>query len=187
MHSLENSGSLPCTQQTVSRPSSHMELLSPRLPTIFLQHAFQYYPQLTNGLSPPSYLPKHFMHSSPPHAQHMCRSSDYPFVYGTNYVWRVHFVDTLIMRLWTVFCYCLPPRPKYSSQHHNRESPQSSLFPYRLRDHVTFTHSKRKLYSSAYFNVCPFDSRREGKRFWISKHSPNAISYKRHRQHSCDY
>lgn len=32
-------------------------------------------------------------------------------------------------------------------------------------DQVTSTHSKKKLYSSAYFNTCPFDSRRECKRF----------------------
>ena len=74
-------------------------------------------------------------------------------------------MDILIMRFSAASCYCLPPRPKYSSQHHDRESPQSSLFPSHLRDQVTSTHSKNKLYSSAYFSVCPFDSRREDKQF----------------------
>ena len=61
------------------------------------------------------------------------------FHHQYNIVWAVHIIQLLIMHLPLLPCYLIPPRPKYSPQHHfsNTLSLRSSL---NVSDHVSYPY-----------------------------------------------
>jgi hypothetical protein len=74
------------------------------------------------------------------------------FYHPHNIGWGVQIIKLLIIRFYSLSCYLIPLRPKYSPQHPILKHPQPAFFPHCQRPSFTPIQSNMQNHSSSYLN-----------------------------------
>ena len=139
-------------------------------------HLLEIHPNIIHPSTPRSpqwSLSLRFPHQDPirppllPHARHMpCPSHSSRFYHPHCIGWGVQIIYLFVMQSHPFPRYLVPPRSKYSPQHHVLKHPQLPFLPQCQRPSFTPIQNNRQNYSSIYILIFKFvDSNLEDKRF----------------------
>ena len=139
--------SIVCQLDPVHTPTSHFLEIhlniilpsTPGSPKWSLTSSFPIKTVCTPLLSPTHYMPL------PPHYS--------VFDHPNNIGWGIHIIKLLVMQSPSFPCYLVPPRSKYSPQHHNLKHPPFPFLPHCQRPSFTPIQNNRQNYSSIYLNL----------------------------------
>ena len=107
---------------------------------------------LHSGSFPPVYPPRPYTPPLLTHTRHMASPSHSPFYHPQDNGWAVQIIELLVMQSPPFPRYLVPPRSKYSPQHHVLKHQQLPFLPQCQRPSFTPIQNKRRNYSSIYLD-----------------------------------